>query len=261
AKVTPIVYLLVLLARGKWKAAAAGAALAGVFFAFGAAAFGPALSLEWCGVLRAAGSAPATLASPHNMSIAGFVRRALAAQSGIGASETVPAGASTELATILTGVGVALVTGLTALWLVRCRARLGPAECLAGVVPAVLLSAPVTWPHHAVLLLIPLAVAANTALNVPRPRVSDAAWLVAAMLLMTNWPVEQFDLQLPARLSALAGPTTFYAAVLLWSFLLVRSRRAVRVGNSALAADKHSALVPVPTAAARAGAVAEVARP
>ena len=161
-------------------------------------------------ILREFGGEWATLANPKNMSLPAFIYRLL------------PAGVGPQVARAAALAASAAVILLTVWWMHRHRHRLTTAACLAAAVPVALLVCPVTWMHHGVQLLIPLAVMAVATMRQPRLHALDATWLVLTLLLYTNWPVERFALDLSPRLMHLTSPTLMYATGLAWLFMVLR---------------------------------------
>ena len=98
----------------------------------------------------------------------------------------------------LTWTLLAVMAAATVVWMLRHRHVLTTGECLAAAIPAVLLASTVTWTHHGVQLLLPLAVMTAAVIRAPHLRVLDSGWLALIWLLYTNWPVEEFAVNLPA---------------------------------------------------------------
>jgi hypothetical protein len=222
AKVTPLLYVGVLLVRREKAAVATAlltvlATLAAAWLWLGGEVFG-----QWLRALSTLGSRPATLSSPENMSLLAYMYRALANQPNAH-GESLPwidLGRGAAQAATLAALG--LIAAVTLWWMVRNRRRLSSAECLAAAVPVALLTSSVTWVHHGVQLLLPLAVVSVAVARQPRMRVLDAGWLAMIILLYANWPMERFQLGLPSRLAHLVGPTMTYATGLLWLMMVVR---------------------------------------
>lgn len=222
AKVTPLLGLAALLLRRERKALLAGVVTIAVLMLGACAVFGTQIVPSWLLRLSAFGHDVPTLVTPHNVSLHGFLYRAFVAYSG-GPDPSIPwINLGPAAARIGAQILSAIVVALTALWIYRQRHVVSSADSLAVTIPVALLVSPVTWTHHGVQLLIPLALISATVLRQPRLRPLDAGWLLLILLLYTNWPVEHLALNLPSRLAHLAGPTMTYAAGLAWLFMLVR---------------------------------------
>jgi alpha-1,2-mannosyltransferase len=216
AKVTPVLYLGVLLLRRRGRALAVATATVAALAVATLLWLGPDIYPQWLRSLAHVGGAAGTLGSPQNMSLHAFVCQALTG----GATPGVDLGwSAARLSAHLLCGGIVLLTGL---WMYAQRRVLTTADCLAAAVPVALLVSPVTWTSHGVQLLIPLAVLTDAVLRQPRVRWCDATGLAAIMVLYTNWPVARFALDLPAFAGLLAGPTALFAAALTWLLMVTR---------------------------------------
>ena len=222
AKVTPCVLLGVFLIRRDFKALGAG--LLTIVLLLGASY--PVIGAEgfalWYGLLTEKLGEVVHIISPENMSLHGFVYRALIDhQSFLGPSvpwiNLGPAAAKSVAIALVGAIGFATVA-----WMIRHRRALSTAECLAAFAPVILLVSPITWMHHCVLLLLPIAVIVARIAKIRRPSMLDLGWIVAILLCLTMWPVQRFQLELPAWLSHGVAPTTTYAVALTWLFMIVR---------------------------------------
>jgi alpha-1,2-mannosyltransferase len=221
-KVTPLLYLGVLLLRKEVKALVVAVICMAALMLGAYGILGGEICRFWLLSLSGFSGELPTLVHPHNMSLRAFVYRALVNhESGDGPSVPwIDAGPAVGSA-VAWGL-IVVIAGVTVWWMYRHRRVLNTAECLAAAIPAVLLSSAVTWTHHGVQLLVPLAVVAATALRVPRLGALDWGWLLLILLLYANWPVERFGLVLPPWLAHAAGPTATYAIGLTWLFMVLR---------------------------------------
>lgn len=239
AKVYPAAYFLVLLVRRQWRGAIAGAVVAGVLLGIGFAWIGPAGRASYFGNNANEFSGVDMVIAPQNMSLIGFLHRAFVDNPAGGQPSRAWFDLGAQRTKLLCFAINGLVLLLTAVWLWRQRRTLTAAECVAGMVPAVLLVELNTWPHHCVPMLIPLAFAAAAVARVPRAGWLDLGWLGSACGLYLFCPVYQYDLALPPALEHLAGPTITYAVGLTWLFFQVRYPRLVRAaaGQTAVMLD------------------------
>jgi hypothetical protein len=222
AKVTPVLGLATLLLRRERKALVAGVATITVLLAGSCAVLGIQIIPAWLLRLSAFGDDLGTHVTPHNVSLPGFVYRALVTYPGP-PDPSVPwfdlGPSAARVCVLLLSAGVIAVT---AWWIHRTRHVVSSGECLAATIPVALLISPVTWTHYGVQLLIPLALIIATVLRQPRLRPLDACWLLLMLMFYTNWPVEHLALTLPSQLAHLVGPTMTYATGLIWLFMLIR---------------------------------------
>ena len=222
AKVTPLLGLGALCLRREWKAVVAGLLTIAVLMATSGAVLGIHVIPAWLFRLSAYGNDLPSLVTPHNISLHGFIYRALAPYPGP-PDPSVPwlnLGAAT--ACVCASILSAAMLAVTAWWIHRGRNSMNSAECLAATIPVALLVSPISWTHYGVQLLIPLAMIVVTTLRQPRLRPLDTVWLLLTLLLYANWPVEHLALNLPSPVAHLVGPTMTYAAGLIWLFMLVR---------------------------------------
>ena len=176
--------------------------------------------------------------SPENMSLHGFVYRAFIDHESFLGPSTPWLNLGPQAAKTVTNVVIAAICLVTAAWMIRRRKVLNAADCLAAAVPVVLLMSPITWTHHGVQLLVPLAAILVIVTRRPRPSPLDLGWIVAILLCLTMWPVQRFQLELPSRISHLFAPTVTYAVVLIWLFMMVRYEPLKRAAESA----EHAAM-------------------
>ena len=220
AKVTPLLCIGVLLLRRERRALMTAILTIALSMGLALAVLGPATTASWWHSLGAFSRDLPTLFSPTNMSLQAWLYRTLVNHP---ANTIAPVwNLGLPGATLLARTLIAATIIITAVWMLRRRRALTSAECLAVAVPVVQLASPVTWPHHGVLLLIPLVLAVTTVMNGPRLRPLHAVWLTAILLLYINAPLQQFGLTPPAWIAHLAGPTTTYATTLLWLFLVTQ---------------------------------------
>jgi len=160
--------------------------------------------------------------SPENMSVVGFAHRALVDnEAGSERSRAwVNLGPRFALGASVAG-GLVLVL-FTSIWALRRRHELTPGETIAAFVPVVLLAELNAWPHHCIVMLVPLAIIVAVAARQVQLGMVDTLWIAAMIFLYTFCPVHQFDIGLPKTLEHLVGPTTTYAMVLAWLFMLLR---------------------------------------
>jgi hypothetical protein len=222
AKVYPVAYLWAFLLRREWKGLLAGVATIIVLMAIGLAAIGPAARQRYLSNNRDELSQVDWVISPVNMSIVGYMHRAFVDN---------PAGSEASRAWVdlgprfALGASVAfdlLLVVITSLWILRHRRTLTTADSVAALVPVVLLCELNAWPHHCVAMLVPIAMIVAVAGRQPRLAMFDAVWIGAIIFLYMFCPVHEFDVELPKRLEHLVGPTTTYAMLLAWLFILVR---------------------------------------
>ncbi len=222
AKVTPGVYLGIFALRRDWK----GLASALVTILVLMLASFPLVGLEgvrsFYGLLTAKLGQVPHLISPDNMSLTGYVYRALVDHRGEAGTSLAWLNLGPTVAHTLARSAVALVVLVTAIWLVRHRKTLETHECIAGTVPVVLLISPITWTHHGVILLIPFVLAVAAVARRPRPGGLDLGCLALIALSWTFRPVQQFQLNLPSQLHHLFAPLFTYAVVAMWLFMLIR---------------------------------------
>ncbi|MFH1748729.1 MAG: glycosyltransferase family 87 protein, partial [Planctomycetota bacterium] len=214
AKVTPAAYLGIFLLRRDYKGLAAGLVVIGVSMAMAWIVLPGGVYEQWLSNL----SRLSADVSANNMSLRGVLLSAL-----VGGGEQAPAFAlNAGLVTALTWGIIVLLVGVTVYWLVRHRERLSSSECLAGMVPLVLLCTPITWTHHGVQLLIPLVFLAALIGQRPRLSVLDLSWLSLTLVLLMVQPVQSYALELSPTLHHLLSPTLTYAMLLMWLFLMTR---------------------------------------
>jgi hypothetical protein len=222
AKVYPAAYLWVFLLRREWKALSAGLVTLGVLMTASLAALSPAARDRYLFVNGDEFSKVDWVISPENMSVVGFVHRAFV-DNEVGAEPSrawLNLGPRFALAASVAG-GLGLVA-ITTLWTMRRRRELTAAETIAAFVPVILLAELNAWPHHCVVMLVPLALIVAIAVRQPRLEMGDMVWIGAILFLYTFCPVHQFDIGLSRPLAHLVGPTTTYAMVLAWLFMLLR---------------------------------------
>ena len=249
SKVTPLLYVVVFLWRREGRALLASVVTIALLMGGSYVVLGNDVVRQWITGIVVYGTAPGTLVSSQNMSLLAFFSRALTeAPGGAGVSQPwIDLGPGAARWITLSVLAVVYV--ITAWWMTRYRRELSTAECLAVAIPLALLTSPVTWTHHGVQLLIPLAVMTTAAMRARRVGVPDMIWVGLVLVLYSNWPVEYFNLQLPSRVAHLVGPTAFYATALTWLFMIVRYvplRRAAtavdpRCNAAALAAENATA--------------------
>lgn len=222
AKVYPAAYLWVLLLRREWKALLAGCATIAVLMAVGLAALGPEGRAKYLFVNQDEFSKVDWVISPQNMSVVGFMHRALVDnEHGTEPSRAwIDLGARAALVASVTGN--LLLVAITSLWILRRRREVSVAEAVAALVPVVLLAELNAWPHHCVSMLVPLTFVVAAVARQRDPGWLDLSWVGLIVFLYAFCPVHQFDVGLPSWMGHLAGPTTTYAMLLTWLFLLLR---------------------------------------
>jgi hypothetical protein len=184
--------------------------------------------------------------SPENMSTVGFMHRAFVDNPNGSQPSRAWLDLGPRFALVASIAGNLLLIGVTSVWILRRRRDLTTAECIAALVPVVLLCELNAWPHHCVPMLIPLAIIVAQVARQPRLTRLDAVWVGAILFLFAFCPVHQFDVELPSRVEHLVGPTTTYAMVLAWLFMLVRypllKRRALPLTPAPASASAANAL-------------------
>ncbi|MBK9119424.1 MAG: DUF2029 domain-containing protein [Phycisphaerales bacterium] len=222
AKVTPGAYLIVLLMRREWRALAAAAATILATLGVSAALLPAGTFVAWrANLARLSGEV-----TVHNQSLRGYLLAGFTefTEKGVLSVPWVALAPATVQAAAILLAG--LILGGTLLWVFRHRKHLTTAESIAVLVPAVLLAAPLTWMHHGVQLLLPLAVLAARLERGPQAKGFGLACVATATLLML-WPVQQFELELAPALRHIVGPTFTYGVALTW--LLVMTWGPVKV--------------------------------
>ena len=242
AKVTPVLYLAVFALRKDFKALTAAVATIALLMGGSAIVLGGPIMRQWAISLGGFANELSTLASPQNMSLQGYIYRGLMDLPGAAHSHAPWLNLGPQVARWCALSASILVVLLTGWWLVRHRRTVSTAESLAWAIPAVLLAAPATWTHHTVQLLIPLAWIITAVLRHQRVRKLESAWLVLALLLFANWPVERFGLELPSWLALLAGPTAMYATGLIWLLMLLRYVPLRQASNAAAGREDSRAI-------------------
>jgi hypothetical protein len=222
AKVYPVAYLWVFMLRREWKALIAGCVTIGVLLGISVAALGPAARTRYLSNNSDEFGKVDWVISPQNMSMVGFMHRAFVNnEQGTEASRAwINLGPRFALAASITGN--LLLIAITSVWILRRRLELESGEAVAALVPVVLLVELNAWPHHCVSMLIPIALIVGLIGHQPRIGLFDALWVGAIVFLYTFCPVHQFDVGLPKQIEHLVGPTTTYAMLLAWLFMLVR---------------------------------------
>ncbi|MBN2446849.1 MAG: DUF2029 domain-containing protein, partial [Phycisphaerae bacterium] len=225
AKITPAALVLAFILRRDWKATLASGLTVLALMGTSYAALGDTVFSQWQANLKQQPDNLGSMISAENMSLHGYILRALVQNPDDNAAlqPWTDVGRATA-GRIRWTFALALWAGTSA-WLLYRRRELSTAESLAALVPVVLLTSPITWTHHGVLALVPLAATLPVLLRQRNARVIDLAWFGLAALLLTVWPVQQFDLQLPSWLTLLATPTLTYALLLLWLFIVLRFAR------------------------------------
>lgn len=222
AKVYPVAYLWAFVLRREWRGLLAGAVTIAALMAIGLAASSPAARRSYLGNNRNEFAQVAGVISPQNMSLTGYLHRAFV-HNPDGRDVSTPwldlGAAFARNATVATA-GLLIV--LTSGWIIRGRGVLSTTDCVAALVPVVLLAEVNAWPHHCVVLIVPLSLVVWCAASQPRLAPLDAVWVGAALFLFAFCPVHRAEVELPDRLEHLVGPTTTYAMLLTWLFMLVR---------------------------------------
>jgi glycosyltransferase involved in cell wall biosynthesis len=221
-KVTSLLYLGIFLLRWNVRALVVAAVTIVLLMVLGSAGLDGEIVARWLYALGTASQELATLISPQNMSLQAFVYRALVTGTTADEASVAWLNLGPDAARLCALLLDILLVALTGRWMWHHRRVLTDADCLAAAIPVSLLISPITWTHHGIQLLIPLALITVTTLRQPRLRACDAGWLALTLLLYTNWPLARFDLSLPSWLRHLAGPTLTYAVGLTWLFMLVR---------------------------------------
>ncbi|MGD8454230.1 MAG: glycosyltransferase family 87 protein [Phycisphaerae bacterium] len=221
AKVTPCVYLGVFVLRRQWRALWAGlvaivALMLGSWAVVGTDGFAKWLHWLTCKL----GGIEHTI-SPENMSLHGYVYRAFVDHPSLHGPSIPWVNLGSAAAAIATYGAIAVFGLITAAWILHQRRELNSAEAIAACVPVVLLIAPITWTHHTVTLLIPLALIVGRLARVRRAWL-DTLWVGLILLLWTVWPVQRFNLELPDTVRHLFAPTVTYAIGLTWLFMMCR---------------------------------------
>ncbi len=233
AKVYPVAYLWVFVLRREWKALFAGTAVVVVLMALGLAALTPEARARYLFNNQDEFSEVDWVISPENMSVIGFVHRALVDNPhGVEKSQAWLNLGPDFARWVIIVIDFVLIAGAS-IWVVGHRRPLGAADGVAMLVPVVLLCELNAWPHHCMAMLIPIAMIVALAARQERLAGLDAVWVGAIVFLYTFCPVHEFGITLPKRIEHIVGPTTTYAMVLTWLFMLVRypvlMRRAVPV--------------------------------
>jgi len=222
AKVTPIVYLAVLAVRGKWKAAAVGVGVVAILLTAALIWPGYEATLTWLDGLQSFSADQHAAMSPNNMSLRGFVYRLFVAH---------PTHEGTSVPLLDLGLGtaqwivwtVAVILCLTtAVWMWFHHRALTTAECVCAAIPLTLLLSPMTWTHHCVQLLLPLALVIVTACRCRRIRAVDVVWITLIVLLFVLGSGGRIESASKPWLNHLISPTTTYAVGLTWLFFVAR---------------------------------------
>lgn len=222
AKISPLLYLGVFIIRRQRRALITAAATITLPIAITYVLLGPTVFGRWLYALQNFTTQLPVRISPDNMSLSGLITRALVHAETTQGTSLPWLNAGPDAATAISLIISVTILTLTTLWMIHHRHVLSNADCLAATIPVALLISGVTWTHHGVQLLIPLALITATALRTPRLRTFDATWLLLTLILYTNWPVDRFQLQLPPQLAHAVGPTLTYALLSTWLFMLTR---------------------------------------
>ncbi len=215
AKVTPAVYLGVLLIRRQYRGVLTGVATIVTALAASALFLPGGTFAAW----RENLARLATETCTDNYSLHGFCL-AIFAQISEKGSVTQPWLELGPRVASWAGRGAGALLGLvTLVWLLRCRRRLTTAESLAASIPLLLLLAPATKLHHNVQLLIPVA---WMTLHATNRSWLDQAWVACAWLMCLLAPVQRFGLELPDALEHLVKPTATYACLGVWAYFVLR---------------------------------------
>jgi alpha-1,2-mannosyltransferase len=215
-KVTPALCLLVLPLRGEYRALGAAMLTLALLAAWSVAFPGPDVCAAWVANLRElATSVPAQIA-PQNMSLRGFTLRAFAAAESASGPSVPWLNLGLPAARVVSHALVGALVLVTLVGLARSRRWTSTSQAVAATVPLMLLISPVTWTHHGVVLLIPLALLGDAVFTTRRVSPFSAAIFCLSLLLYMQWPVQRYQVELAPWLAHLAGPTPFYATLLVW---------------------------------------------
>lgn len=159
---------------------------------------------------------------PANMSLFGMVHRALVhdphgLEPNVGLVDWPP-----RVAYVVSVTLALLIVAVTSVWLAWNRRRLDGAESLATLIPVLLMITPVAWSHHMVQLLVPIALLTATLLRSPRTTRGDLIWFGLIVLGYAFNPVVLYAPKLPPGIAHLVTPTTTYALLATWVFMLWR---------------------------------------
>jgi len=222
AKVTPIVYLVVLAVRGKRKAAAVGVGVVAALLAAALIWPGYGAAGTWLERLYSFSTDVYGNIGPNNMSLRGFVYRLFVAH---------PTHEGTSVPLLALGLGNAqwivwttavILCLTTAVWMWSHRRALTTAECVCAAIPLTLLLSPMTWTHHCVQLLLPLAFIIVTACRCRRLPAVDAVWITLIVLLFVLGSGGRIESATRQWFNHLISPTPTYALGLTWLFFVVR---------------------------------------
>jgi alpha-1,2-mannosyltransferase len=222
AKVTPITYLAVFLLRRQWKAAVTMLGAAATLCAAALLWPGHDACLSWLSRLGSFSGDTQSVISPNNMSLHGFLYRLFAEHPTHRGMSTPWIDLGLQNARWLARLSAATLGLITAAWMWRWRRTLSTAECLCAAIPLVLLLSPITWSHHCVQLLPPLALIIAGACRSKRAAKVDLLGVVLIVLLLVVGGPGRIESATKPWLNHLITPTTTYAVGLTWLFLVTR---------------------------------------
>lgn len=218
AKLTPGAYLIVLLVRREFKALLVAVVVTIGLIGVAALPLPDGSLAQWrANLARLSGDL-----TWNNVSLRGYLTNAFVEFAHEGGRSTPWIDLGPGVARAVAWACVGVLTIATIAWMICNRRSLTTAECIAATVPVVLLCSPITWTHHGVQTLLPLALIVSVVARVPRPSRVDLASLSLIVFLLTIWPVQRFDLKLPDWLHHLAAPTFTYGVLLTWLFMITR---------------------------------------
>ena len=211
AKVTPIALVAILLLRREKRAALAAIATIAAAVALTLLTLPAGLWASWRHNLAVL---PADV-SPQYFSLRGFLLTGFSSYHHRGVLSTPWLDLGPQAPLALSMAIAALAAGGLGLWLWRRRGQLSTAESPACAIPVLLRISPLTWTHHAVLLLIPLALATVRAFHAVTGSVFQICGLMVVAGLLLSAPLSEHELQVPQWLEHLIAPTVLYANVAL----------------------------------------------
>lgn len=225
-KLTPAVLVIWMLAARRWRAAAWSAAASVALLAISVAGAGWSNHVAFVSdFLPVLSRGAATFA---NQSLEGFLAR-LGLDVSMNVFEFVDEPLWLRAAGRIGGAALLIVS----LWVAGRSARRGE-SCGPGiglVVLASLLASPISWEHHFVLALVPLAVLIVSFGRAPFAGAIPFLLVSGYVLLATN-AYDFIRRYLPYAAGRLAISYAFYGAVLLWMALVMSERRARRPGEA-----------------------------
>ena len=216
-KLTPVVIVLFFLATRRWRAAAWAAAAGAACLALSIGGAGWESHLTFArGILPALSRGAVTFA---NQSLPGFVSR-LASESSINVFEFVEEPASIRLLGTLSSAAVLAAS----LYLARRHSLRG--DVLGGyalVIVASLIASPISWEHHFVLALIPIAVLLHDGAERGRLSLGTAFLLACSYALIAANAYDLIRQHFPSALARVAIAYALGGAVGLGALIAARA--------------------------------------